>query len=420
MEQEQMNVAQLTAHLQKGINELKASSDQSYATLDAVKGLESQMESLKGLDQTENVNKLFEKMNSLEGLMNKQTEGKEDFYSALEGTIKEKASEIQKLMKQGHGVIEIKAAELITTANATNPDGVPELVGVQLAPPSDVKLVDVFVDQFVSYENTSMAVLPYTETIPKDGDFEFVGEGEVKSQLDFKIETRYAEPKKVAGWVKLTDEVVQDIPRMQSIATVFLRKKHDLKRQWGILFGDGIAPNPKGAALYGRAFNAAKFADNKVMFANFLDVINAAYTDIYTTHNYEDETHYTPNLVLVNPLDFFSMIASAKTLDGTMLYPTASLFNQVIIGGMLIKSYDKVPKGKIFIGDMTKYNVTGYIPYNVTIGWVNDDFIKNQFVVLGESRLHAYVKKLDEQAFIYDDIANILAAITEEEVEEGN
>ena len=42
----------------------------------------------------------------------------------------------------------------------------------------------------------------------------------------------------------------------------------------------------------------------------------------------------------------------------------------------------------------------------------NDDFIKNQFVILGESRFHAFVKKLDEQAFIYDDIATIKTAIT--------
>ena len=46
------------------------------------------------------------------------------------------------------------------------------------------------------------------------------------------------------------------------------------------------------------------------------------------------------------------------------------------------------------------------------ITYINDDFIKNQFVILGESRFHAFVKKLDEQAFIYDDIATIKTAIT--------
>ena len=60
---------------------------------------------------------------------------------------------------------------------------------------------------------------------------------------------------------------------------------------------------------------------------------------------------------------------------------------------------------------MSKYNTTNYVPYNVQIGWVNDDFIKNQFVILAESRFHAFVKVLDEQAFIYDDIATIKDAI---------
>jgi hypothetical protein len=50
--------------------------------------------------------------------------------------------------------------------------------------------------------------------------------------------------------------------------------------------------------------------------------------------------------------------------------------------------------------------------YTVKIGWINDDFIKNQFCIVGESRFHAFVKKLDEQAFIYDTIATIKTAIT--------
>ena len=64
------------------------------------------------------------------------------------------------------------------------------------------------------------------------------------------------------------------------------------------------------------------------------------------------------------------------------------------------------------VADASVYNVTNYLPYNVKIGWVNDDFIRNQFVILAESRAHMFVKKLDEQAIIYDDIATIKTAIT--------
>ena len=61
---------------------------------------------------------------------------------------------------------------------------------------------------------------------------------------------------------------------------------------------------------------------------------------------------------------------------------------------------------------MSKYNVTDYVSYTIRIGWINDQLITNEFTMVGESRFHAFVKKLDEQAFIYDDIATIQAAIT--------
>jgi hypothetical protein len=105
-------------------------------------------------------------------------------------------------------------------------------------------------------------------------------------------------------------------------------------------------------------------------------------------------------------------LVSAKDANGLPLFPTASLFNRVIIGGVTIIPAEEIPAGKIFVSDMSKYNVTNYVPYKVSIGWINDNFITNQFVILGESRFHAFVKKLDEQAFIYDDIATVKTAIT--------
>ena len=150
---------------------------------------------------------------------------------------------------------------------------------------------------------------------------------------------------------------------------------------------------------------------NAVVNPNFMDVVNASVTDIATTHNYQDEVPYLANLVMINPIDFFIQLVSAKDGNGLPLFPTASLNNEVVIGGVRIVPEETIPAGKIFVADMAKYNTTDYVGYNVQIGWVNDDFIKNQFVILAESRFHAFVKKLDEQAFIYDDIATIKTAI---------
>ena len=93
-----------------------------------------------------------------------------------------------------------------------------------------------------------------------------------------------------------------------SLKIIYL-KNIILKKSKSILFGDGIAPNPKGATVYGRAFSAGALATS-VVNPNFMDVVNACITDIYTTHNYQDEMPYMANLVMVNPNDFFIQLVS--------------------------------------------------------------------------------------------------------------
>ena len=329
--------------------------------------------------------------------------------------IEENADQIKSLREKGHGSIEFslthKAPATMTTGNASNPDGIPEITGVQMAPPSNVNLRGAIVDALVNIFNTNLAAYPYTESVPKEGDFSWVGEGETKPQMDFNIETRYAEPYKVAAHMVLTEEAVTDIPGLQSIATNYLRAKHDLKRQNGILFGTGVGNEPTGATVYGRLFVAGGMA-NQVTAPNFMDVVNACVTDIYVTPNFQDEMEYMANIVLINPVDFYTELVAAKDGEGRPLYPMAALFNRVTIGGTTIIPEQTIPAGKIFVCDMSKYNVTNYVPYTVRIGWINDNFITNQFCIVGESRMHAFVKKLDEAAFIYDDIAVVKAAIT--------
>ena len=319
--------------------------------------------------------------------------------------IEKNHDEIKSVFKAKSGVVNIKVVADITTGNGVNTNP-PNITGTQQAPLSNVNLRDFDVTGLTTNVNTSLAAYPYTETTPKDGDYTFLAEGEVKPQIDFTWETNYAKPVKTAAWMRLTDESIQDVAGLQSVANDLLRKKHTLKKSNGILFGDGVSPNPKGATVYGRTFVAGAMATS-VVNPNFMDVVNACITDISTTHNYQDEMPYMANLVMINPVDFFIQLVSAKDDNGLPLYPTASLFNQVSIGGVTIIPEESIPAGKIFVCDMSKYNTTNYVPYNVQIGWVNDDFIKNQFVILAESRFHAFVKKLDEQAFIYDDIAKI-------------
>jgi len=325
--------------------------------------------------------------------------------------IEDKKDDIKAAFKnKGSVEIVIKDPATMTTGSATPQGTVPVYSHQQWAPAPNANIREASIIDRVTTLQTSLAAYPYTETVPKDGDYTFVAEGVAKPDIDFKIETRYATPVKAAAWIKLTEESVEDIIGLQSIATDLLLKKHNRAKAKGILNGDGIGPNPKGATEYGRTFVAGDMA-GKVEKANIMDVINAAVTDIYTTHNFEDEMNYQANIAMLHPVDFFLNFVAAKDERGLPLYPMAGLFNMVVIGGVMIIPDEDIEAGSIFVADLTKYNVTNYRPYRVEIGWVNDDFIKNQFVILGESRFHAFVKKLDEQAFIYDSIEDIKDAL---------
>lgn len=349
--------------------------------------------------------------NALEEFMNAQAAKRVDsIEKQLNTFLKEKEQEIKDVFNKGAGYVEFvpKAVDTITTESGTDATTPSPLMHTNLGHfnfRDDNPLV-----AYATVTKTNKPTYAYTELAPKDGNYEFVAEGAEKPQIDFEWINRFAEPYKIAAYEVLTEEAVTDVARLESVAKEYLKKKHDLFKADRLYFGTGLTGQAKGATLYGRTFVAGDMA-LKVQTPGFMDVINAGITDVYTTHNYVDESPYMPNLALISPINFFLNLVSAKDSQGRPLYPQAGLFNTVTIGGVTIRPWAKIPAGKVFIGDMKRMNVVNYIPFSIRIGWINDQFIHNTFTMLGESRYFQFVKKLDEQAFIYDDIDTIATAI---------
>jgi hypothetical protein len=350
--------------------------------------------------------------NSLEDFIASQTKNELKSYQAqFKDFLVEKANEIKEMFENGSGSIEFtpKAVADITTASGTDAVQFPATAHNDLEG-FNLRNDDVLVSM-ANVSSSSSPVFSYSELEPKDGDYSFVAEGAEKPQIDFKWVNRFAQPYKIAAHEILTEEAVTDVARLQSVANEYLVKKHGLFKANKLYFGTGVGNEAEGATVVGRTFVAGDMA-GEVTDPNFMDVVNACITDIYTTHNYTDESSYMANIVLINPVDFYLQLVSAKDGQGLPLYPQAGLFNQVTIGGVTIKPWDKIPAGKIFVADMKAMNVINYVPFSVRLGWINDQFITNQFTMVGESRYFQFVKNLDRQAFIYDDIATVKAAIS--------
>lgn len=402
------------------------------AQVDAVKagleskfqGLTDKLEAMKadGASKTE-LTKLTdaiktqgEKLQDFEDAKNEAT-GK-TFDQQLRGFMTTNKEKIADTFKAGHGHLEFtpdhdeidKAVGDIMRANG--------LIGTVPAW-NDVQLPDVMLRNdnpmlgFANNYRTRSASQPYSEITGHEGDALAVGEGLIKPQIDFDWVTNYATPYKVAAYEVLSEEVVDDIPRMMSVAKGFLKQKHDLKKVNYVYFGDGVTVNPKGATVYASAFTPDAGLTGKLPLnsANIMDVINAAILSVWNAPSIVDGIQVEPNLVMMNPTDFTLEFVMAKNADGLPLYPQAMMFNRVTIGGVTIVPWVTIPAGKIFVSDMKKYNIGNYIPYFIKIGWINDQLIKNLFTIVGESRFFAYVKSQDENAFMYDDVGTIRDSI---------
>lgn len=322
------------------------------------------------------------------------------------------ADEIKSFYESRHGSIEVtKAVGTITTGNVATTTGGNALLDMLNADEiNDIRLTMPFIEDFSNTGSTNKPVYTYVDYVPGEGDVDFIAEGGEKAQLDLNIEVRTASPVKAAGYEILTEESITDIPRLESTARGYLFRKYLLKRQNGILFGDGLQQNPLGVTKIAAAFNPATWVAEKIVKPNLHDAVIAVANQIYTTPSYTDDVEFYPNVCFINPGDFAGLRLT-KDNNGQYLFPSFTLFGEKTIDGIRIVAKSKIPAGKILMGDFMKLNIIDYVAYSVRIGWINDQFIKNLFTMLGEGRFYVYVKELEKRAFVYDDIANVIAGI---------
>ena len=310
-------------------------------------------------------------------------------------------AEIVEKMKSGGKIDISKAVGIVTTANGTLPTALPVNFVAERQGVPNVRLRKPYLFDIVNSFNTSEKSLPYVEAVPGDGDFAVVAEGGVKPQLDLDWVTRYVTPTKFAGWMHVTDEVLYDIPRITDMIVNYLKDKHDIFKDNAIfnyINTTAVVYTPT-AALTGKVVNP-----------NIIDAINALQLQVINSPNYVDEPDFYADTVLMNPTDFFLYFSTVKDAMGRNLYSDVMMLGgSMVYNGLRFISTSKVPVGEIRLFDSSKIDVTNYEPYHVEMGWINDDFIKNQRVILGESRGHIYIKEHDKRAFVKGTIATIIA-----------
>jgi HK97 family phage major capsid protein len=250
---------------------------------------------------------------------------------------------------------------------------------------------------------TSKFVTYIQQTLQSSADY--VAEAGLKPTGELKYQEVSKEVKKIAGVIKVSKEMLSDLPFMQNEINTDLMASVSDDLENGILNGTGVGTQLEGMLTLAGTFSAGTFA-NTIINANLHDVIRVACANI-------EAAKFFPTHVVLNPIDV-ARLQLTKTTSGEYAYPifyVDNLTGQPRIANLTVVSTTWIAAGTFLVGDMSKDNLRMREAMNLTFGYENDDFTKNMISIICETRAVNYIKVNQLGAFQKGTIATAIAAL---------
>jgi HK97 family phage major capsid protein len=383
------------------INTMFGEAMQKAATKEDLTKLSSEVAELKSLEiKSSEIEKAVAKMEgALEAMKESAKFQKEEKVGSVgEQVVKGYSSKLD-VIKGGHNLdLEVKATTIIDDYTGTR--ALTELeVGV-----NKIARQVPLIQNLVSRGTTSSKFVTYIQqTLASTASW--IGEGAAKLEGDLKYAEVTKEVKKVAGLIKVSKEMLDDLDFVRSEINTDLMETITDQIENNVLNGTGVGANLEGILVNATTFAAGGFAAS-VVDANIADVLRCAIAQAETNK-------FMPTHIILHPRDV-AKIHLTKTAQGEYTY--GAFVVNPLTGQPQMMSLTVVPttwmtEGTFLVGDMKRDNLKFRENMNISVGYVNDDFQKNFVSILCEARLVNYIKANDFGAFIKGNIATAIAAI---------
>lgn len=251
---------------------------------------------------------------------------------------------------------------------------------------------------------TSLNPLVWINKVNKEGAANFIGEGVLKPQVSFELATQTSVPKKVAERMRVSTEMLNDVPGLESLIRNEMIYEVEKHANDAVLTATASSTDPAGITTLASGFTLTTIEAGSA--PTYADAIRAAIAQLQSLN-------FTDNLkAFINPIDAANMDLSKSADDGHYLLPPFVSQNGMIVSGVPVYVDNNIAVGNLLIGDMTKYKIWMYENMIVRFGLNGDDFSENMVTVIAEMRFHQTFSTNHTGAFIYDSFADIIAAIT--------
>lgn len=260
-----------------------------------------------------------------------------------------------------------------------------------------------YILDYVNSAPVSKATITWVNKVNKEGNAQFIGEGELKPLASFQLTPEKSNAKKVAEAMKVSTEMLDDVDEMENLIENELRYEVEMALHTAALFGTRDTESIGGITTFASAYTLTGIQTTD---PNNADAIRAAITQLV-------KLHYDRRLIaFISPEDETN-IELTKTTEGSyVMVPFMGRDGVMRIKNVPVIAENDIPVGSLLIFDASRWNVRPYKQFFVTWGWENDDFRRNLVTAIGEMRVHEYHSSVDAASAIYDTFANIKTAIT--------
>lgn len=217
---------------------------------------------------------------------------------------------------------------------------------------------------------------------------EQVREGDEKAELDLYGDPVRAEIVTIAAWTAASRQVLSDHAALQSQIDRLLRGKVRDRLEHQIVQGDGSAGHISGLLEQASQFNESA--------ATAADVIGEALVHLA-------DSGYSPDLIVLNPLDWFTIQTQKTAVEGRYMFGSPTTPTPPALWNTAIVTTSSLPHGEALVLDTRFVTVLDRQQLSVEVSNSHDKFfIKNLVAILCE--LRAGLEVADQGAVLNFDL----------------
>ena len=379
---------------------------ENVPTIEDITSLKSELDSVKGMEsKTQEIEKQIAKFEGkLEAMSEKAVEPKTETYSVGEAIAKAYTDNIENIKdaveKGGKLNLDVKDTDITNdytgTFNLTDYDS-----EVDRTVRNRYGILDA-----VNRGSTSSKFVTYVQqTAGASGTW--TAESEAKTESSPAWQEVSEEVKKIASYVKVSKEMLEDLSFVRSEINNDLLSGLNESIEDALLNGSGAGSVINGllsGAMGLPTFTAGGFT-GAVQDANISDVLRIAKGQV-------ESANFTPTHVVLNPADI-TALQLTKSSTGEYTYPMyIPMGGEMRVADMIVVSSTFIAQDSYLVGDMSKVSVKFRNNLALSVGLDQDDFTRNMITILAEARLVQYVKENQKGAFVTGTISADITAIT--------